>query len=348
MRVFTEPLPLLATVLRAAARRRPSDTFVRAIVALATAVLAAAICAIVAHPGDSMAQALAVDAVAPAASSAVQPIEPALGTLQPTAKPVPPRGVSASTQNAKRPADQRSTRPDHGPGTERLVWDKTPLQVALGIGPDHERSITFPAQMHIGVPQEVAPLLRVQTVGRTSYFTALSPFPRTRVVAEDRATGSVILLDLTAARSNNATQPVQVVVPSAAADPAGSGDEGTPPVDMVTLTRFAAQQMYAPRRLTGSHPAIRRVMVDRAPLDDLYSGGGVRGTPSAQWRGDEFYVTAVVLQNLQAQPVELNPLDVRGRWRAITFQHGRLLGKGSEADTTVVYLVCDRPFDACR
>ena len=38
---------------------------------------------------------------------------------------------------------------------------------------------------------------------------------------------------------------------------------------------------------------------------------------------------------------------VRGRWRAITFQHGRLLGKGSEADTTVVYLVCDRPFDAC-
>ena len=117
---------------------------------------------------------------------------------------------------------------------------------------------------------------------------------------------------------------------------------------MVTLTRFAAQQMYAPRRLTGPHPAIRRVMVDRAPLDDLYAGGGVRGTPAAQWRGDEFYVTAVVLQNLQAQPVELNPLDVRGRWRAITFQHGRLLGKGSEADTTVVYLVCDRPFDACR
>jgi integrating conjugative element protein (TIGR03749 family) len=193
-------------------------------------------------------------------------------------------------------------------------------------------------------------LLRVQTVWSTSYVTALAPFSRTRVVAEDRATGSVILLDLTASRSNSVTQPIQIVVPAtAAAGPAASDDEGgAAPVDMVTLTRFAAQQMYAPRRLTGPHSAIRRVMVERAQLDDLYAGGGVRGTPAAQWRGDEFYVTAVVLQNLQGQPVELDPLNVRGRWRAITFQHGRLLGKGSEADTTVVYLVCDRPFDACR
>lgn len=316
-------------------------------------LVAAAICVIAAHSGDSMAQALAVDAAAPAApaASAPQPFEPAFSTPPtppPAAQQVPPRAAGTSPRNAKRPADKRSTPPDPGTGTERLAWDKAPLQVALGIGPDHERSITFPAQMHIGVPQEVAPLLRVQTVGRTSYFTALAPFPRTRIVAEDRTTGSVILLDLTASKSNTGTQPVQIVVPSsAAADPAGADDDA-PPVDMVTLTRFAAQQMYAPRRLTGPHPAIRRVMLDSAPLDDLYVGGEVRGTPSAQWRGDEFYVTAVVLQNLQAQPVELNPLDVRGRWHAITFQHGRLLGRGSEADTTVVYLVCDRPFDACR
>jgi integrating conjugative element protein (TIGR03749 family) len=352
MRVFTTPLPLPAAVLRAATRLRPSNAFVRTLVTLATGALAAAICGLVMHPGDSMAQPLAVDAAGPAVSAA-QPIEPALGTFPsrpPAAKPAPPRAADSSARNAKRPAEEKSARLDPVAATERLVWDKAPLQVALGIGPDHERSISFPAQMHIGVPQEVAPLLRVQTVGRTSYVTALAPFPRTRVVAEDRATGSVILLDLTASTSHTATQPIHVVVPSAApADSTVSDGENAPaPVDMMTLTRFAAQQMYAPRRLTGAHPAIRRVMVDRAPLDDLYAGGGVRGTPAAQWRGDEFYVTAVVLQNLQPQPVELTPLDVRGRWRAITFQHGRLLGKGSEVDTTVVYLVCDRPFDACR
>jgi integrating conjugative element protein (TIGR03749 family) len=267
----------------------------------------------------------------------------------PAAKPLPPRAADTNRRGAKHAADEKSTRAEPTTATERLVWDKSPLQIALGIGPDQERSITFPAQMHIGVPPDVAPSLRVQTVSRTSYVTALAPFARTRVVAEDRATGSVILLDLTASRSNSVTQPIQIVVPTtAAADSASDDDGGTAPVDMVAMTRFAAQQMYAPRRLRGPHPAIRRVMVEQTPLDSLYAGGGVRGTPMAQWRGDGFYVTAVVLQNLQPQPVELDPLDVRGRWRAITFQHGRLLGKGSEADTTVVYLVCDRPFDACR
>lgn len=352
MRVFTVPLPPCSAALRTAARLRPSSAFERVLVTLATAVLAAAICGIAVSPGHSMAQSIAMDAAGSAASAA-QPVEPALGTPQsqaPPAKLVPPRTPEASKRNAKRAADDQTKRPEPTTATERMVWDKTPLQIALGIGPDQERSITFPAQMYIGLPPEVAPLLRVQTVGSTSYITALAPFARTRVVAEDRASGSVMLLDLTASRSNTVKQPIQIVVPTtAAADPAASNDNSEPaPVDMVTLTRFAAQQMYAPRRLTGPHPAIRRVMVEQAPLDDLYAGGSVRGAPAAQWRGDEFYVTAVVLQNLQAQPLELNPLDVRGRWHAITFQHGRLLGKGSEADTTVVYLVCDRPFDACR
>lgn len=352
MRVFTVPLPPFSAALRAAARLRPSNAFERALVTLATAVLAAAICGIAVYPGHSMAQPITMDAAGPAASAA-QPVESVQGTPQSqprAAKPVPPRTPEASGRNTKRTAEELPKRPEPTAATERMVWDKTPLQIALGIGPDQERCITFPAQMHIGVPPDVAPLLRVQTVGSTSYVTALAPFARTRIVAEDRATGSVILLDLSASRSNSVTQPIQIVVPATAtADPAASNDgSGPAPVDMVTLTRFAAQQMYAPRRLAGPHPAIRRVMVEHTPLDHLYAGGGVRGTPAAQWRGDEFYVTAVVLQNLQAQPLELNPLDVRGRWHAITFQHGRLLGKGSEADTTVVYLVCDRPFDACR
>jgi integrating conjugative element protein (TIGR03749 family) len=233
--------------------------------------------------------------------------------------------------------------------TERLVWDKAPLMITLGVGPDRERAITFPAPMHIGVPPEVAPLLRVQTVGRTSYVTALAAFPRTRIVAEDRSSGSVILLDLVAAPGHEASHPVEVVAPANAQAKASPGEEDeAPPLDMVTLTRFAAQQMYAPRRLATAHPAIRRLTVDRAPLDGLYAGGGVRGTPAAQWRGDDLYITAVVLQNLQPRPVELDPLAVRGRWRAITFQHGRLHASGSEADSTVVYLVCERPFESCR
>jgi integrating conjugative element protein (TIGR03749 family) len=353
MRNFSFNSPFLAAAMRAAIR--PSDELVRTLVTLMTAAIAAAICLLCLHPLDSMAEPVPADSAASAASAPA--VEPALKL--PASRPDTIKAAPASQRkaaaSARRPAQggpiAEATRQETG-STERLVWDKAPLQVALGIGPDRERSITFPAQMHIGVPQEVAQLLRVQTVGRTSYVTALAPFPRARVVAEDRTTGSVILLDLSAAIDNTSTLPVTIVVPSAS-EPRPQGrnaddEERETPVDMVTLTRFAAQQMYAPRRLTGAHPAIRRVLVNRSPLNDLYAGGGVRGVPAGQWRGDEFYVTAVVLQNLRAQPVELSPLDVRGRWRAITFQHGRLLGRGTEADTTVVYLVCDRPFDSCR
>jgi len=318
-----------------------------------TAALAAATCCLCLHPLNVMAQVPAVEgaASAPAPDEAVLKV-PTKRPSQTKAAPAPSSKATASNrQQLQTTSIPDSTRQDTG-SPERLVWDKAPLQIALGIGPTRERSITFPAQMHIGVPQEVAQLLRVQTVGRTTYVTALAPFPRTRVVAEDRASGSVILLDLTASADHSSTQPVAIVVPTAS-EPRSAGRKGDDedqeaPVDMVTLTRFAAQQMYAPRRLATTHPAIRRVIVDQSPKDDLYAGGGLRGIPAAQWRGDEFYVTAVVLQNLRAQSVELNPLDVRGRWRAVTFQHGRLLGRGTEADTTVVYLVCERPFDACR
>lgn len=354
MRTDIAPLPLLAAAIRASLRHRMSCSGKRALVNLLTAAVAAStVCGLGLQPLESMAQPLAIE---PAASA------PALPLIEPVLKPAtsaPSRASAApsvkqrptappNSRQHPRPATANSTAPETGP-KERLVWEKAPLQVALGIGPERERSITFPAQMHIGVPQEIAPLLRVQTVGRTTYVTALAPFPRTRVVAEDRTTGSVILLDLAAAVDSTTTLPITIVVPSASEPKAPAEDDlQETPIDMVTLTRFAAQQMYAPRRLTGAHPAIRRVALNTSPLDDLYAGAGVRGIPAGQWRGDEFYVTAVVLQNLQTKPVELNPLDVRGRWRAITFQHGRLLGKGSEADTTVVYLVCDRPFDSCR
>lgn len=355
MRSFAAPLELALAAIRATARLRPSDALLRMLVTSVLTALAGAAAWFALHPVDAMAQAPSVDGTV--AARPASPVDPALKA--PASRPDSTKAASTTGGQATQAARRQTQAPANADpprqetvSTERLVWDKAPLQVALGVGPERERSITFPAQMHIGVPPEVAQLVRVQTVGRTTYVTALAPFPRTRVVAEDRATGAVVLLDLTASTDSTSTQPVSVVVPSAAEGKmtgrANDEDEEQPPVDIVTLTRFAAQQMYAPRRLVAAHPAIRRVMLDQSPLDDLYAGAGVRGIPSAQWRGDEFYVTAVVLQNLQPQPVELNPLDVRGRWRAVTFQHGRLLGKGTEADTTVVYLVCEQPFDSCR
>jgi len=329
------------------ARELLSNSVIRVLSSLFAATLASTLGVACLHPLETWAQKPPTDSsTSTAKTDRAGPVLPE--TRQGLRKP-----PSAAADNNAPPSAADPELPEADPDSiERLVWDKAPLQIAIGVGAANERSITFPAQMHIGVPHETAPLLRVQTVGRTSYVTALAPFPRTRVVAEDRASGSVILLDLIASADTHSTRAVAIVTPGAA-EPrptATTGDEAQQeaPIDMVTLTRFAAQQMYAPRRLARPHPGIRRVVVDPTPTETLYAGGGLRGVPAAQWRGDDLYVTAVVLQNLQVRPVELNPLDIRGSWRAITFQHGRLLGRGTEADETVVYLVCDRPFETCR
>lgn len=360
MRSFALLAPRFGDVLHAVATLCTSSNSVRAVSDWSAAMLAAALSCTLLPPLQAMALVPTTDA----APSMPQSEQVTVVAEPPTPRRAEPPGAKASTGKAHsgttaKPSSARSATPERqsvqAPRqdealNERLVWDKAPLQIALGIGPAFERSITFPAQMHIGVPPEVASLLRVQTVGRTTYVTALGPFARTRVVAEDRASGSVVLLDLTASADTTSTQPVTIVT-AAGSPPQGHDTNSSAenaPVDIVTLTRFAAQQMYAPRRLAPAHPAIRRVAVDTRANEDLYAGGGVRATPSAQWRGDGHYVTAVVLRNLREQPMELDPRQVRGQWRAITFQHGRLHRFGSETDTTVVYLVCERPFDACR
>jgi integrating conjugative element protein (TIGR03749 family) len=240
---------------------------------------------------------------------------------------------------------------------QRFVWDKVPIAVVLGVGQMRERRITFPAPMFIGLPQEIASFLRVQTVDRTTYLTAIAPFPTTRVVVEDRTRGSVILLDVSGVQGTSSTAPIEITLPaiqSGTHDPAqrhkGAEEDGevSPAIDYVTLTRFAAKQLYAPRRLITELPGVRRVSLNDAPVIGLYRGALMRATPIAAWRGDSLYVTAVKLQNQSQAPIELDPLEVRGGWRSITFQHGRLLAKGNESDTTVVYLTCDHPFEECH
>jgi integrating conjugative element protein (TIGR03749 family) len=240
---------------------------------------------------------------------------------------------------------------------QRFTWDKTPITVVLGVGQNKERRITFPAPMFIGLPAEIASLLRVQTVDRTSYFTAVAPFPKTRIVAEDRLRGSVVLLDVSAVAGASSMAPLELTFPttqglsSDSARPrteAKEDSEAIPSVDYVTLTRFAAKQLYAPRRLVTDLPGVRRVSLNDAPVIGLYRGALLKAMPIAAWRGENLYVTAVKLENQSRESVELNPLDVRGRWLSITFQHGRLLGKGDESDTTVAYLTCDRAFEECH
>jgi integrating conjugative element protein (TIGR03749 family) len=111
------------------------------------------------------------------------------------------------------------------------------------------------------------------------------------------------------------------------------------------LTRFAAQQMYAPARLLQDLPGVVRVPVKREPVA-LVRGDAVEAMPLVSWRAGDLYVTAAKLTNKTDRPQTLDPRTLRGRWLTAAFQHNRLHEAGSEADRTVVYLISHRPFAA--
>lgn len=246
-------------------------------------------------------------------------------------------------------------------GVERAVFDRQPVLVPLPVG--RERLITLPAPAALHVPTDMAKVARIETIDRTIYVTALVPFTTIRIVAELIDSGQQIPMDLVAdERSAGAVAELEVFV----VEPAGRGGGGSggalaaaeggdpdasaveqPAADMVELTRHAARQLYAPRRLAWTRPGVQQVAVDTQPIDGLVRGALVETAPVGQWRSGQLYVTAVRVTNRSQRSLEIPLEDIRGRWLAATAQHGRIGPAGSSTDTTAIYLVCDRAFAAC-
>ncbi|WP_405240391.1 TIGR03749 family integrating conjugative element protein [Lentisalinibacter orientalis] len=226
------------------------------------------------------------------------------------------------------------------PPPERVVWQKRPIPVPLRVGV--ERIIHLPDTVRVGIPSRLEGSLRIQNIGATLYVLAHSPFPAMRVLVQSLEEGTTYVLDFSATTAERSLGPIEIHRPPV---PAAAEPRATEPVSYgyVALTRFAAQQFYAPARLARSLPGVIRVPVagDAVPL---IRGAKVETRPLIAWRAGGLYVTAVQVRNQIASPVVLDPRTLRGEWLTATFQHNRLHPKGSEADTTVLYLVSERPF----
>lgn len=236
--------------------------------------------------------------------------------------------------------------------SERLFWDKVPLGITLPVG--QERLVTFPSEseVRVGVPSSLAGKLRTQSHNGTVYWLAEEPFDAQRIEVRETGGGAIYLIDLGASNENGIpANPIEVLnvnkqtrIDERSQTSRKQRNPRKAP-GLVALTRFAAQQLYAPARMLKASPDIHRVVITRRPLSHLISGETIEAIPIAGWQGaGRLYVTAIKLRNTGQVPLTLDPRRIRGSWRAATFQHVRLHPAGSEADTTAVYLVSDRPF----
>lgn len=238
------------------------------------------------------------------------------------------------------------------PTPERIAWHKIPIGIALPVG--DERLLHFPEPVKVGLPPQLQGRVRVQSIDGTLYARANAPFEPTRVMVQGVDTGQFYVLDLSAMTDGASNTAIAVYRPEdihadkddqADQSPTTASDIASRSITYgyATLTRFAAQQLYAPSRLLTPLPGVVRTPVPREAVP-IVRGGAVKAEPLVAWRGGPYFITAVQLTNQSAAPVILDPRTLRGRWLTATFQHNRLHGAGSEADRTVVYLISDRPF----
>lgn len=249
--------------------------------------------------------------------------------------------------------------------TERIVWEKTPIHLTLPIGQD--RTVHFPVAVKVGAPKKLVGRLISTPVDGTVYWRAVEEFEPTLVLVQeiegDLRTYSFYL---EAVEQVAITATVEILRPR---DPqveggsqyAGQGTgEVSPQHGYIALTRFAAQQLYAPTRLLSDLPGVHRVPVsDQGPVDLMTGigvdagtlrsvGADVEALPLIAWADEEgLYVTAVRLRNRSPRALILDPRTAfHGQWLAATFQHAQLRPAGHAADTSAVYLVSARRFEA--
>lgn len=235
---------------------------------------------------------------------------------------------------------------------QRIQWRKTPIAITLSVG--EERMVHFRRPVSVGLPATLESVLRTQTVNGTVYLMAKAAFGSTRVIVREIDMGQTYLFDLSASPSSSSTSgatsgntpPIVVTL-----DETGTAETQLAETDSsaqhgyVSLTRYAAQQLYAPMRLLSSVPGIVRVPIQRESVA-LVPGNSVEAKPLVAWRAGHLYVTALKLTNRSGIAQTLDPRTLRGAWLSAAFQHSRLLPAGDEADTTAVYLVSAQPFRA--
>lgn len=244
---------------------------------------------------------------------------------------------------------------------ELLQWDRIPMAIPLIVG--QERIVFVDQNVRVGIPPQLAGLLRVQSTGGAVYLLASQEIPPTRLQLQNVATGEIMLVDIAATletKGQAKLEPAKIVAGTAPATHYGnttsaqtstkrsttSEEEDVPPAPRhetpapVALTRYAAQMLYAPLRTVEPVAGISQVRVDRAlDLGSLLPVLPVEASVLGAWRLDNSYVTAVKLRNLSAQQLTMNATELMGNFTTATFQHPYLGARGNASDTTTLYLV---------
>lgn len=235
---------------------------------------------------------------------------------------------------------------------ELINWNKTPIKVTIHQG--DERMVILEKNISVGLPVSLQNKLRVQSLGGVLYLKNNTPFTETRLMLKDVESGEIILLDLTGGSPSKKKLETIKIVTDANSQSTDSNDnfeitgqesttknEQTLPVP-VLLTRYAAQNYYAPLRAVEKVPGIKPISMSLpAVLTRLAPQYPIIVMPQSIWRLKGYDVVAIKLVNQSENSFNLDARLLQGNFYSATFQHNSLGPKGQSTDTTMLYIVTE-------
>ena len=178
----------------------------------------------------------------------------------------------------------------------------------------------------------------------------------TNALVMDEQSGQAVPAGGSANQAASQSQTAQTTQPQAVDDPY----KGTPfdqgqdaEISPEEMIQFAAREFYSPPRLHINDSRLSRTSVNKdEDTEDLFidtSYGLFDATPIAAWQSSSGqYLTAVKLVNRKDEPVTINPFHLNMQFGYAAPQHIRLDPRNSPGDTTMLYIITDRPFTESR
>jgi integrating conjugative element protein (TIGR03749 family) len=236
---------------------------------------------------------------------------------------------------------------------EIIHYDNLPVTIELREG--EERSIQFGSHVQVGVTkgQQVRQQFRVQSAQGAVHFLPYEAFEKQRVQIRRMSDGQVILLDLIASPASETAEPLEnlrlvLTIDNVVSekDAEASMPRKTTVITPIDLTRYAAQHLYGPSRLHGSVQGISDVSISDKGAVRVFKGPAryqTLSTPVVAYRGGGHYLAAMYVKNVSTDPVQLNYLDINVPFSHATLQHHHLEPAGTPGDSTMLYLISERP-----
>lgn len=238
---------------------------------------------------------------------------------------------------------------------ERVLWEKQPIKVHIQTG--QERIVHFPDEVRYWLPDTIKFKVSVIAANGVLYIKALEDFSSARIRVQSLSDQQVYLLDISASDAETVSDELIVMTRESVRNLSEENSSSQIAEDWrIRLTRYAAQQLYAPERLLSGDTAIKRIPLKLSESVSLIRGGLLEAEAIASWQGNGLTVTAIKLRNVSSQPLRLlfapsdspQTLDmselIRGDWLTATLQHDSLGASGNNNDTTTLYLVSNRNF----